>query len=84
MAPKNHRLCVSCRETLPKEDLWRIVRTFPNHDVQLDEGMGRSAYVCPTPQCLSAAQKKNRLSRILKATVPSDIFQELEARLKEK
>ncbi|MEM6449814.1 MAG: YlxR family protein [Cyanobacteria bacterium P01_D01_bin.105] len=84
MAPKNHRLCVSCRKTTHRERLWRIVRTFPHHAIQLDRGMGRSAYLCPTAQCLKAAQKKNRLGKVLKAAVPSEIFQELEARLEEK
>ncbi|MFK8184302.1 MAG: YlxR family protein [Phormidesmis sp.] len=84
MAPQNYRLCVSCRKTLPRKALWRIVRTFPDHAVQLDSGMGRSAYLCPTSQCLQAAQKKNRLGRVLKAPVPVEIFQELETRLEEK
>jgi uncharacterized protein len=78
---KNHRLCVSCRQTLHRDSLWRIVRTFPDRHIQLDSGMGRSAYLCPTRTCLQAAQKKSRLSRILKAPVPPEIFQLLESRL---
>jgi len=84
MAPKNYRLCISCRKTMHRESLWRVVRTFPAHGVQLDTGMGRSAYLCPTAECLSTAQKKNRLSRVLKAPVPVEIFRELEIRLQEK
>jgi predicted RNA-binding protein YlxR (DUF448 family) len=45
--------------------------------LQLETGTGRSAYLCPNPDCLKAAQKKNRLSRALKATVPSDIYDAL-------
>jgi hypothetical protein len=36
--------------------------------------MGRSAYVCPQAECLRLAQKKNRLSRALKAQVPEAVW----------
>lgn len=81
MAEKNHRLCISCRKVLPRDQLWRIVRTFPEHHIQLDTGMGRSAYLCPQADCLQKVQKKNRLGRVLKAPIPPEIFQALENRL---
>ncbi|MEL6468705.1 MAG: YlxR family protein [Cyanobacteria bacterium J06623_4] len=81
MAPKNHRLCISCRRTAHRDLLWRVVRTFPEHRIQLDGGMGRSAYLCKRAACLSAARKKNRLGRVLKAPVPAEIYEQLEARL---
>ncbi|MEW6497282.1 MAG: YlxR family protein, partial [Cyanobacteriota bacterium] len=56
----NYRRCLSCRKVSPKQAFWRIVRVYPSGQVQLDEGMGRSAYLCPQSSCLSAAQKKNR------------------------
>ena len=46
-------------------------------------GMGRSAYLCPRAECLADAQKKNRLSRVLKAPVPAEIFQVLKNRLQD-
>ena len=81
MAKKNHRMCVSCRQTAHRDTLWRVVRTFPNCNVALDEGMGRSAYVCRTEQCLKAAQKKNRLGRALRSPIPPQIYEVLEQRL---
>jgi uncharacterized protein len=81
MAEKNHRLCIGCRKVVHRDQLWRIVRTFPDHHIQLDTGMGRSAYLCPQAGCLQRVQKKNRLSRILKAPVPAEVFQALEDRL---
>lgn len=83
MAQKNHRLCISCRKTLHRDQLWRIVKVAGSQEVRLDSGMGRSAYLCPTLECLSAAQKKNKLSRMLRAPVPPDIYQRLEKRLLE-
>ncbi|AUS99335.1 nucleic acid-binding protein [Nostoc sp. CENA543] len=73
----NYRRCVSCRKAGLKEEFWRIVRVFPSGNVQLNEGMGRSAYICPQHSCLQAAQKKNKLGRSLRASVPETLYQTL-------
>jgi uncharacterized protein len=77
----NYRRCNSCRKVGLKQEFWRIVRVFPSGQVQLDQGMGRSAYICPNQSCLTVAQKKNRLGRSLHATVPEALYQELWQRL---
>ncbi len=79
----NHRRCVSCRRVAPKAELWRVVRVYPDRQVCLDQGMGRSAYLCPQADCLRQAQKKSRLGRALKANVPEAIYQSLWQRLAE-
>jgi hypothetical protein len=43
--------------------------------------MGRSAYLCPQESCLKAAQKKDKLGKVLKAQVPETIYQALWQRL---
>lgn len=60
---------------------WRIVRVHPSGQVQLDQGMGRSAYLCPQASCLVAAQKKNRLGRSLHVSVPEHLYESLRQRL---
>jgi uncharacterized protein len=77
----SYRRCVSCNKVAPKVDFWRVVRLHPQHDIQLDRGMGRSAYLCPTEQCIKIAHKKKRLERALKAHVSRDIYQDLLERL---
>ena len=77
----NYRRCISCRRVAPKEAFWRIVRVHSSQKVQLDQGMGRSAYLCPQESCLLIASKKNRLGRSLKVSVPDSIYQELWKRL---
>jgi len=77
----NDRRCISCRTIAPKQDFWRIVRQHDTGAVLLDQGMGRSAYLCPTADCLQAAQKKKRLSKALRAPVPETIYQQLWQRL---
>jgi uncharacterized protein len=77
----NYRRCVVCRKVAPKSHFWRIVRLHPSRTIELDQGMGRSAYLCPEKTCLQAAQKKDRLGRALKANVPDSIYQCLWQRL---
>ncbi|MBF2065700.1 MAG: YlxR family protein [Calothrix sp. C42_A2020_038] len=77
----NYRRCLSCRKIALKQEFWRIVRVFPSGQVQLDEGMGRSAYICPNTTCLGVAQKKNRLGRVLHAPVSEELYQRLWQRL---
>ncbi|MDX2244890.1 MAG: YlxR family protein [Leptolyngbyaceae cyanobacterium bins.302] len=77
----NIRRCVVCRKLAPKQEFWRVVRVHPSHAIVLDEGMGRSAYLCREEACLKAAQKKNRLGKALKATVPEATYHELTYRL---
>jgi uncharacterized protein len=78
---KDDRRCVSCRKIAPRTEFWRIVRCYPSKEVKIDVGdthlEGRSAYLCPTVECLQIAQKKNRVGRSLKAGIPQDIYQRL-------
>jgi uncharacterized protein len=76
---KNQRRCVGCRRVADRQEFWRVVRA--SGGVQLDVGMGRSAYLCPTDSCLAAARKKNSLGRALKTLVTEEIYQELRRRL---
>jgi uncharacterized protein len=78
---KNHRRCVSCRRVADRNEFWRVVAVHLSQSIQLDLGMGRSAYLCPQSDCLTAAQKKNRLGRALKAPVTVEIYQQLWSRL---
>ena len=78
---KDDRRCVSCRKVAHRKEFWRVVRCHPSKEVKIDLGdtrlAGRSAYLCPTPECLQIAQKKNRLGRSLKAPVSQNIYQQL-------
>ncbi|NEQ50465.1 MAG: YlxR family protein [Leptolyngbya sp. SIO3F4] len=79
---QNYRRCVSCRQVSHRNNLLRVVRTAPTGVVTFNTGMGRSAYLCPHLECLSSAQKKNRLSRALKASIPEEIYQQLHQRIR--
>lgn len=77
----NYRRCISCRTVAPKEAFLRVVRLHPSHEIALNQGMGRSAYLCPQTDCLQIARKKDRLSRVLKAPVPESLYQALSQQL---
>lgn len=79
----NYRRCLACRKVAHKQEFWRVVRVYPTQQVQINQGSGRSAYLCPQEECLKAAQKKNRLGRSLKCAVPDAIYRELWHRLQE-
>ncbi|MFG6105151.1 YlxR family protein [Leptothoe sp. EHU-05/26/07-4] len=79
----NYRRCVSCRKAAHRDQFLRVVRTYPTGTIQLNYGMGRSAYLCPQIDCLNSAHKKNRLGRSLKAPVPEEIYQHLHQLIKQ-
>ena len=79
--PINHRRCISCRRVGPKASFWRVVRLASNREIQLDCGMGRSAYLCRNTECLTYAKSKNRLQNSLRTKVPNRIYQSLQERL---
>jgi uncharacterized protein len=96
LALKLLRRCVSCQCIASRDIFWRVVRVpiaskdenlseaNAKHDqnqIQLDHGMGRSAYLCKKLECLQLAQKKNRLGRSLRTQIPPEIFDILKSRL---
>ena len=57
------RTCISCRQTKPKRELLRVVRT-PDGHIQVDatgKKSGRGAYLCARLSCWEDAIKKKRL-----------------------
>ena len=75
------RRCVACRELFDRSMLWRVIRDHRD-GVLLDQGMGRSAYLCPQESCLEEAQRRKRLQKALRCQVPDSVLEELRERLK--
>ncbi len=74
------RRCVACRELRDRSQLWRVIRLAAG-GVELDRGMGRSAYLCPDPACLEEARRRRRLQRALRCPVDNALLERLEQRL---
>ena len=77
----NYRRCISCKKTASKEEFWRVVRISNSSEIALEQGIGRSAYICPNSDCLEKAQRKNLLKRALRIMVPGQIYDLLQRRL---
>ncbi len=59
------RTCISCKETKPKRELLRIVRTPDGHVLMDATGKksGRGAYLCAKRSCWENALKKKRIEQ---------------------
>lgn len=79
------RQCLGCREHKPKNELIRVVRS-PEGAVSLDfrgKKPGRGAYVCPNAGCLAKVRKSRALERVLEVPLPAEVWEALEAQLRE-
>ena len=70
------RKCVGCGKLFDRENMVKITRENLHGEVVLKPNnkiFGRSAYLCYNNSCIEAAFKKNRISKVLKASVPEDL-----------
>lgn len=77
------RTCCGCRESFPKKELIRVVRT-PEGTVEIDltgRKNGRGAYLCRNTDCLRRAKKSGAFARSLGAPVTEEICAVLEKEL---
>ena len=73
------RQCVGCGEMKAKKELIRVIKT--EAEVLLDttgRKNGRGAYICANPECLKKARKSKGLERSLKASIPDEVYENLE------
>lgn len=77
------RKCLGCNEMKPKKELTRIVRSNTG-EISLDDTgkkPGRGAYICPTKKCLHAVRKAKRLEKAFSASIPDEVYDQLEEAL---
>jgi uncharacterized protein len=68
------RTCVACRESKPKRELLRVVRT-PDEHVFLDatgKKAGRGAYLCARLSCWESALKRKRLEQEFEVAISAE------------
>lgn len=74
------RMCSGCRESKPKNELIRVVRT-PEGNIVIDKTgkvSGRGAYVCKNEECFKKSVKSKALSRALEVAVEDSVLLALE------
>ena len=72
------RKCVACGQMVPKDELYRVVRT--EDGIQLDltyKAQGRGAYVCRKEECIALADKKKAFYRSLRCAVSQEVIESL-------
>ncbi len=74
------RRCVACKKVLDRKYFLKVTKDFQN-GVVLSNGMGRSAYLCPTESCLEEAWKRKRLQKALRCAIHLSVFNMLQKQL---
>ncbi len=67
------RKCISCRTTFDRNNLLKITKDH-NLGIMLNEGMGRSAYICKSKKCFTDPKLKKKLQKALKAILNPEII----------
>ena len=73
------RTCVITKESFPKQELLRIVRT-PEMEVKVDETgklNGRGAYIKKSLEVLEKAKKSKLLEKRLECSIDESVYEEI-------
>ncbi|MCR5415891.1 MAG: YlxR family protein [Pseudobutyrivibrio sp.] len=72
------RKCVACGQMLPKDQLFRIVKSDDGIKLDLSyKCMGRGAYICRDAKCIDLAVKKKSFNRSLRGPVSNEVIDSL-------
>ncbi len=68
------RKCAGCGKIKDRNEMIKITNVHGELVVNPDsKKFGRSVYLCYNNACIEAAFKKNRISKILKTSVPQEL-----------
>ena len=75
MIQKSHvmRKCISCRTSYDRNNLLKITND-PKLGIMLNQGMGRSAYICKSKKCYTDSKLKKKLQKALKSNLDPYFF----------
>ena len=74
------RMCIACRERMPKRDLLRAVKNADGY-IGLDfsgKAPGRGAYICNNPACILKLNKQKLLNKVFSAEVDDTVYARIE------
>ncbi len=72
------RMCVACRQMMPKGELIKVVKT--ENGAAIDENQkkfGRGAYICKNAKCIENARKRRAIAKHFKMAVDEKIYDEI-------
>ena len=67
------RMCIACKTTFDRNNLLKITNDH-KLGIMLNQGMGRSAYVCKSKNCYTDSKLKKKLQKALKGILNPDFF----------
>ena len=78
------RMCLGCRQSHPKKDMLRIVRSKEGeYSVDVTgKKPGRGAYICKNMDCFAEARKNHGLERSFEGRIAPEIYAQLVAELR--
>jgi len=71
------RTCVGCRKVKPRSELQRLAAVDGTLILNPRRVAGRSAYLCPNPECWTVAQKRRAVERALAVPIPAEDWDRL-------
>jgi len=79
------RMCIGCRQMMPKKDLIRVVKG-PEGSIDLDlkgKAPGRGAYLCRNQVCIDKAAKNKLLEKAFEQKIEQEVYDKLKTQLNE-
>ena len=67
------RRCISCKTTFDRKNLLKITNDY-KLGIMINQGMGRSAYICKSKKCSEDFKIKKKLQKALKSILNPDFF----------
>lgn len=72
------RTCIACKESKPKRELIRIVKTEESFQIDKTGKMnGRGSYICNSEECLNKLIKQKSLNKVFKTNLPIEVYESL-------
>ena len=67
------RKCISCKTIFDRNNLFKITNDH-KFGIMLNQGMGRSAYICKLKKCYTDSKLQKKLQKALKRSLDPDFF----------
>ncbi len=72
------RTCIACKQSKPKKELVRIVKSGENISLDLTgRANGRGAYVCNDAECMKKLNKQKLLNKVFSMQVEQSVYDKI-------
>ncbi len=66
-------MCILCRKTYDRNNLLKVTND-QKLGIMINNGIGRSAYICKSKECYTNSKIKKKLQKALKTSLEADFF----------